>query len=476
MQSHNKPTSDASGRAVELSSSRRPLFRSQFLVSILLVLFWLCIIYWNRTSLFERLRDAQIPEPERSQRKAFANQMEALQNQGEYAAMRKAAAGWRQTHAADPNGYAVEGYAAYFMGDIDACDAAWKRAAQMDPLMTNGMESWLYSTSEVRDRWNHPLPTLVLVDSDVTKAEKLWNARAIALIKAKKYDEIETVAQGLLQSKAMLPDGKWLLTTFFESVAELPDEQSTPENWKAKLVALQGWQQARPNSRLARLAVTDCWVDGAWMARGNGNRDTIATTARQDMRQRLGQAAELLLQEKNDTLWTPLYVYTFHLFSQLAGIEGPDYDRVIERSLKFYPAYSEAVFSKAVHIQPRWYGEPGQWEAFVAKQADAVGGIEGDILYARVLWRLQRLLNYRATWKETNASWPRTKRGFRALLKRYPHSLATAHAAFILSTQAGDYPFARQLLRDHIAGKVDRDRWKDLHFFAPMRMWVVRQG
>jgi len=73
-------------------------------------------------------------------------------------------------------------------------------------------------------------------------------------------------------------------------------------------------------------------------------------------------------------------------------------------------------FRMAIMLMPRWYGEEGELERFCQDAADHIGGINGDILYARILWFLDRNFDLDNLGKRNpSIDWKRVKRGIEAL-------------------------------------------------------------
>ncbi|RYG63893.1 DUF4034 domain-containing protein [bacterium] len=453
---------------------KRSAFRWQFLLGFFIALSALCIIYWNRFQMWEQIRNYQIPEPERSQRAAFASQMDALQNQGQYSAMRIAAAKWRKTHPADPNGFASEGFAAYYLGDLGKSVAAWEKAAAMDPLIGESAGAWVGAVNEVRGNWPGPIPPAVLAQNDLLSAEKLWHQKGAALLAAGKFDEIENTIAQLLKSRTELADGRWLATFFFEGASEPAEDEKNELRWASKMKQVEVWNAAKPNSDLAELALAASWIRGAYIARGEGYASTVTEEGDALKFERLKNAKVLLSQQMASGGKTPLFIWVFHNFSQLSGIKGAPYDAIVDREIAAFPTFSQAVFCKAIHLLPRWYGERDDWEFYAGQAADNVGGVAGDILYARTFWRMHRRYRLDDVWEGRKTDWPRAKRGFEAILKRYPNSLTAANTYFVFAIANQDNALGRKLLKDYIGGKVEPEYWTDTKYFVRTRMSTLQ--
>jgi hypothetical protein len=123
------------------------------------------------------------------------------------------------------------------------------------------------------------------------------------------------------------------------------------------------------------------------------------------------------------------------------------YDELFESAVRFDPYYTAFYANKNVYLLPRWFGEPGECAAFAQKSADRLGGEEGDILYARLLWRLHALdvFDTNCIVKEAGVSWPRIRNGLEAILRRHPDSFEAASELCYLCGQQGERERMRPL-------------------------------
>jgi len=147
-------------------------------------------------------------------------------------------------------------------------------------------------------------------------------------------------------------------------------------------------------------------------------------------------------------------------------------DEVFEEGRKLYPDVLEISLARSYYLQQRWYGNPGEWEAFVTKSADQVGGEEGDILYARLLWYLDSKSDN--VFGDGDIPWERVKRSFRVLLKRYPESLNALGAFARLACHAQDWATARQTF-EQIGDRVELKTWKNKAEFLAFRNEAYRK-
>ena len=410
------------------------------------------------------------------QRGAFAEQIRTLEASGDYPALLELTRGWQQEHPTDAQAPFYEALALYYNGDFSGAIVAWEKSIVVDPTFGANARTWLEPARALQKRWGDQAP-LQLVESDVTLARKEWGGRARTLLQAKNYDEIERVAAQLTQSKAMTIDGTWMLHPFFNGLIAAPGADSELK-WEARRAALTEWQKAKPESALARAALAGVWVKGAWLARGTAYADQTSPTAFKTMEQRLDKIGEILEgggDLKTQLQSSPVFTQVLDNWALLAGVEPETYAQLMSFVRQKYPTLWGSYGGEAFRLQPRWYGEPGDWEALAARSADQIGGTQGDALYARIVWDIAAAnYKYENIWKNSRADWPRTKRGLEALLREAPDSLAAQTIAFELGFRAQDWEFARAMLTQ-IGGKVDAGYYGSREAFAKRRVYVLKQ-
>jgi hypothetical protein len=156
-----------------------------------------------------------------------------------------------------------------------------------------------------------------------------------------------------------------------------------------------------------------------------------------------------------------------------AGCKLTDYDRIFEEAVSFAPTYTQFYINKATYLTPRCYGKEGDWQNFAAAAADKIGGEAGDMLYARIGWRLHQRGFYAAFLRDSGYSWKRMKRGLQLIVAKHAESLTPASELAYLAYQADDQKCAKPLFA-RIGKVVDRDTWHDdMSRFIRARTWAM---
>ena len=367
----------------------------------------------------------------------------------------KLALAWQKSHPDDAAGFATQARALAMNGDIDGAIACGARAESLDTHKVP--RPWLDELRIVRRRF----PKLQLfplrartAETDTEREYNALGAQARALLQAEKYDQIESIAAQLLSSRAQFRGGGWKLPAFALSLCEAPDYGEA--SWKSHNQMLLNWHARHPESKLATLMLARSWGEGAYSARGGEYAYKVKPKQWSGMNRRLQAAAPLFAASMSDIKRTPLMFSGLQQWALLGQVPRPVYETAWKQAEAAFPGYTPFYVDKALFLMPRWYGAPGEWEAFATNSADKIGGVKGDMLYATIVENQSE--NYDADFLHNSAvSWPRTKRGLKALIANSGDPVGAATLAQRLAAIAQDSPFARELFSGPLA-----------HEFAPM--------
>jgi uncharacterized protein DUF4034 len=237
-----------------------------------------------------------------------------------------------------------------------------------------------------------------------------------SLLLASKYDELDRIADQYRKSKETFTNGEWKLHVFYEGIAYYG--RFAPESsWKARLDRLNDWVLKKPQSITARVALADCLVGYAFQKRSGNFAPKVSEEQWRGFSDNMKKAAEVLIEARKLKEKCPGWWSAFQRVA-LIGMDRQRYEMLFNEAVSFEPRYNSFYFRKTVYLLPIWYGEEGEWERFAKSAADSVGGKDGDILYARIVWSADRVyddknLKYRAP----SISWDRVQRGVDAMIK-----------------------------------------------------------
>jgi hypothetical protein len=311
-----------------------------------------------------------------------------------------------------------------------------------------------------------PAPTVTpppkFAESEESQLRKTMAVKIAGLIDAKDYAGLDTLANDLRKSKIETTDGVWHLSMFYRVLTyEYTDFKAVPEkSWMERQVFLNKWVQTNQVSITARVALARFWKNFAWQARGTGYADIVNDAQWSLFDGRLKKAGEILLQARPLQAKCPVWWETMHFVALGQGWKVADYNALFEEAVKFDPSYTQFYNNKVMYLMPRWYGKEGEWQKFAAQAADKIGGEAGDILYARIGWRVHQRGFYPGFLRDAGYSWPRMKKGLQLLSQKHRESIAPASELAYLAYQAQDRESAKAMfLRTGLL--ADRGTWQN---------------
>lgn len=259
------------------------------------------------------------------------------------------------------------------------------------------------------------------------------------LFNNRRFAELEAVANRLRSSKEQFRSGAWKLVHAYESL-DCRDEE--PESmWRLHEQIYRDWETAFPQSVTARVAHARFMAAYAWHARGSGYSDTVTGEGWRLFGERLA-AAHKILDESKSLSPCPVW-WRARLKVALGQSEKPaDYEALFQEAKRAEPRFFYHDLSRAYYLLPRWHGAPGDWEAAAEKEIGRPDGL-GYESYARVVNEQSGF--YDNVFRETNASWRKTKKGFDEMRVRYPDSEEVLNVYCRLACFAGDKQQAGKL-------------------------------
>jgi len=279
----------------------------------------------------------------------------------------------------------------------------------------------------------------VAIDPD-QKEDKDMATRWRGAFENREFDQLEKEAAELRKTKALSGSGRWRIISFYESL--LPSGEELEDQWQAHEQMHKDWVAARPESVTAHLAHAEFLVNYAWKARGSGYANTVTDEGFKLMTKRLGEAHQILVGAHKLKDKDPMLFETAMGVALGEGWEPGVYGDLVNDAHQFEPKCWVYDTSRAYSLLPRWYGEKGDWEAFADKAAARPDGLGAEV-YARIVIKLFSF--YDNIFRDTKASWPKTREGLQIMLKKYPKSVELQHRAALLATFGNDRKMAKEL-------------------------------
>jgi hypothetical protein len=317
---------------------------------------------------------------------------------------------------------------------------------------------------------------VVLVEDECTTTKARIVSEASELLKRRDYRRLDLLAGRLRRDGQTFAQGDWPIAFFYAGVVELP-KGSSDADWQARVGALREWFESDPDCITPRVALARGLVEYAWEARGRGWASSVTNDAWRLFGERITEARRILTAAETLGRMCPVYYSTRLRVALVDGTSREQYEQFFSESVDAFPTYPTFYFVKVNYLLPRWHGEPGEWEAFAANSADKVGGDEGDMLYAQIVWSLDEARLFSNIFDDTAADWRRVRRGFEALGQQYPNSISAPSEYCYLAgfMPEGGRSLTRELLM-RLAGRVDLSVWKSMDRWTKDRAWAFNES
>jgi hypothetical protein len=208
------------------------------------------------------------------------------------------------------------------------------------------------------------------------------NQNPLINLRAGRYADVEQ----LYNEKAAAPmtiEDEPEIHWFFDTL-ELKKTDSD-EEWEKRRALLEQWHAEQPDSKAALLALAAFYNDYGFKARGTGWAREVSEEAWKLFRERRAKAVELLESGKarleGEIMYHYILAYAHAPATKTFEVTRREVAVLNEKWPQYYPGYS----LMANYLLLRWGGRDGELEAYARRSADALGGDEGDFLYARLL-------------------------------------------------------------------------------------------
>lgn len=312
----------------------------------------------------------------------------------------------------------------------------------------------------------------IVVEDEWTKASSEIGGKALSLLTTGNFAALDAMASAFRQNQAEFADGYWRLSLFYWELGDM-EKLPTEEDWAQRIRLLRRWQEKDPKSITANVTLAIALVNYAWYERGAKDAKRIPPWQNSPIREPLVEANQILRSAYNLPEHCPYWYSAWMVKAMLARDTREAYDAVFAEAVHNYPTYAPFYFLKTWRLLERWYGVPGEWEAFAKQSADQIGGEAGDILYARILWYVHDHRFYNNPIEGTAMEWPRAQRGFEAIRRRSPDSFFALSEYCSISGFASTEP-ARLMrnLFEEIGPRVDLKVWRTTDLFLRDRDWA----
>jgi Domain of unknown function (DUF4034) len=236
---------------------------------------------------------------------------------------------------------------------------------------------------------------------------------------------------------------------------------------------LEQWSAAKPKSLAAHIALGQLWWDAGWKERGDGYANSVGFFQWISLYSDLSKAKSILAQI--DTGADP---HGYYLLMEIAQSDAGWFsnprttlDALYSEGVKAYPTYYHFYSQRAVNLQERWYGQPGELPAYLASLANSPGGDTGLVAYSFIAYKLMQGTERSVLLRTTGLSWPLIQSGYAARERLYGLRNRDWNALCNLAL-AGIDRDAGKLALAHIGDNWDPAVWKERSYFDYAVGWI----
>jgi hypothetical protein len=207
-------------------------------------------------------------------------------------------------------------------------------------------------------------------------------------------------------------------------------------------------------------------------ARGSGYADTVSEEGWKVYSGNASLALAVLndaasLQEK-----CPYWYEAMVLVASAQGWSKVRTKAIVEQLITYEPSYYHVYREYANYLQPKWYGQEGDAEAFADDISERIGGDEGRFIY----FEIATLLDCPACGSvggRPKLPWPKTKEGYAALVRLYGTSDLKLNRLAFIATRFRDKPAAQEAFA-RIGDRWDPSVWTTQQRFEVSKAWANR--
>lgn len=279
-------------------------------------------------------------------------------------------------------------------------------------------------------------------------------------------DRLDTLAAELRASGERLDGGTWLLSSYYGILSDLPDEEQAQAE---RIAFFEKWVAERPESITARVALARALTSYAWKARGNGTSDSVSDEGWKLFGERLDQARAVLADARKLEQSCPGWYDVDQSVALGQGWEPEEYFAMVDEAIGKEPTYGRYYTNACYWMLPRWYGEEGEFESWIARLADKLPEPQRDRQYAFLVWMADRMaVKGEIVFGKERLDWDRTRRGFHEWIAAEPDNLMVRFQLTRLALLADDRETAREQF-DYTGGRYFPSMWNLETFEAARR-------
>ncbi len=286
---------------------------------------------------------------------------------------------------------------------------------------------------------------------------------------------LESMAQRWGNGRERFLDGHWKIQTYFDAFREM---KFTNDLHRARAYeTIDSWKGDYPESVVPYIIKADMLTAHAWAARGTGYASSVSKEGWSLFGERLAEARSELDAVEDRRAAFPHWFLVMQSVALGQGWLRDAYEKLFEEAVSVEPEYHFFYFYKARYLQPKWFGEPGEWVSFVKSLPGRFPDGRGEELYTFTVWNMRPeverdIKNQDGRYfQDTGVEWAICKAGFERLRQKYPDSMWIMNNYAFLAGKAHDRDTVRVLLME-LGNRCDMSLWVTWENVAYARMWA----
>jgi len=305
---------------------------------------------------------------------------------------------------------------------------------------------------------------------DGLKREAALTDRYVAMLRGKKFDELDAEAARLRKEQSFDNPIWWHIDTFYEAMVSMP---GTSE--EQRIATLREWVDKRPASDTAKIALAKALSRAATARRGHGTSDTVTKKGWDDFEQLRRETQRLINAASKDAeadsqYWVLRIITDFQL-------DGADVREIARRAAK--RVHTPRVFQTASErLLPKYGGTSAGFLAFLDEAGRLTKPTLGDGLYV-FLVPMARTDSADVYFKEIEPkiTWERLRQSYRDLITARPGWVPLYHVLAREAKDRNDRSTARELfLKPELQWFEGAEPyWQGRAAYDEARKWALRR-
>lgn len=301
-------------------------------------------------------------------------------------------------------------------------------------------------------------------DALVQEIDRMWAAED--------YAGIEKIGAKLREDRRRFANSYWWLDMFYGRIIFLRkgEEEKAIERYER-------WAKESPESITAQVCYARALVTYAWRARGSGWASTVTDEGWRLFDERL-QKAQQVIDNASKLKETCPHLFAVQIYvAKGLGWDRAKFHKALEEAIEKEPTYGTYYPTAMTLMLPRWYGSPGEFEAWMAELTAKQPEKDQDRYYAWLLWMADKMREpEELVFAEGRLDWQRAKRGFEKWMVWRPGDFSIVQEYARLAVFANDRDAAREAF-DILGGSYSDYVWdNDPNFFEDARKFAYEDG